>query len=1338
MTALTSNPATKWWTPIHKGMMVALLCAFLSALMVGFNPAWGGTGVPECFYPEGDWLAGGSGQVSNPRSGGFPQATEVGSTQLFWAYAQGFFAGYYRLSATCQDTSAHAYYFTEDAYINDLCASPVGGDTVLAAANGGLYRSTDGGLSWNVFIAGLPTATGNVGVLDSSDYNHRCVLHCLFSRAEYGGASFDTVWVGTEYGPFWRSPALGDSFELRASLMATNPDGFKPETFEILGHPVQTQVLWAATEDGVYMTRNARNWKHVAGGLPPSEGTIWDNAPAYALAYDQDNNLLYTATSKGVFYGTPRPLATSATAEIIVSWKPLGGEVAITADSTHPATVDTLWLSVPEASSLGLSITAGQSITVMDTTTDIYWAAFVDASVSGLYALLTDDRIFYYPTGTNPPSVNYGQLDLNNLVAYAYSQISGNALHVEIQDTVTTIWLGTSAGLVAYQFTGDIVERYSSDQETISSLQDSLAIYKIAQQGEEYYVATDQGLFKASDLGGAWQRLSGYVFNANHSDSVVVDTRTVAFGPGDVVFTGGYLGGFLHSEDGSTFDFSNLGMMHRNGTLPQIGLFANEFENSTPSNPDKGIFETVQDWWGQLPAATSAQDIDGDPRVAVLFLDIDDQYYLATGDGTYINGYYDGENEYSLLVFINSNQREMFYLDSDPQWINRAGPAACNQMFNLINYNQDSQEAIWLREGMASFSQWAAGYPLATGTLTFPSLNSLTAWGDKNRDEEHLYSFLLVQYLYEQVFPDTVAGDSVIHTIAELATSPYQDVSGLGRLIYEKTVGATSDTVDYSGTFGSLFNDFVIAGSLDVTDTSFYGGKYGFQAVDTRFSTSSSMWYYNPASTPPFGWQIPFWSGRIYQVQDDWQFFNAEHPITVLKVNGDDRNLVHFDLLFSFCNRFTSGLPADSVALIEIPTDWAKQKGEINLADPLLLDSLGVSNLVLNGPSEQPNLMRLLAVCTSDSGEAYSYYVMSDDTLPPPFLYQTIAQNPIDDHYLDVYSFTSEHIYPDGGQLYRVEAVGLTELEGPKVDISGGVASGSGNDTLITLDQNIFFANEGASAFIYHIAYHLETIDFPAHLDFLTYGEDAAGNEKASDTLGVMVDFIHSQSGGYLCDEISGASASIPPGALPRDAYVMLSVSGVPVSLAPEIAYRGVASPLDASHYPVGSLVSAGCAGLDLNAPIEVEIPYDPALAAGNEVGVYRAEGNGWIYVGGVANPQTGLIKSYSWKFGQFQAMGGPLGDILPEAPYTFKLEQNYPNPFNPTTRIQFELGYSQRVRLAIYNVQGRQVAQLADGILSAGRHERTWTPQRLSSGVYFLRLQAAEGTLYRKILFLK
>ena len=76
-------------------------------------------------------------------------------------------------------------------------------------------------------------------------------------------------------------------------------------------------------------------------------------------------------------------------------------------------------------------------------------------------------------------------------------------------------------------------------------------------------------------------------------------------------------------------------------------------------------------------------------------------------------------------------------------------------------------------------------------------------------------------------------------------------------------------------------------------------------------------------------------------------------------------------------------------------------------------------------------------------------------------------------------------------------------------------------------------------------------------------------------------------------------------------------------------------------------------------------------------------------------------------------------------APVTFGLEQNYPNPFNPATTIRYGLPQQANVRLAVYDVIGREVATLVNETKEAGSYEVTFTTQPLASGVYLCRLTA-------------
>lgn len=74
-----------------------------------------------------------------------------------------------------------------------------------------------------------------------------------------------------------------------------------------------------------------------------------------------------------------------------------------------------------------------------------------------------------------------------------------------------------------------------------------------------------------------------------------------------------------------------------------------------------------------------------------------------------------------------------------------------------------------------------------------------------------------------------------------------------------------------------------------------------------------------------------------------------------------------------------------------------------------------------------------------------------------------------------------------------------------------------------------------------------------------------------------------------------------------------------------------------------------------------------------------------------------------------------------------FHLFQNYPNPFNPSTSFNFDLPEPSRVSLVIYDVLGRQVAELVNGVYESGYHSVQWNGNNIASGVYFARIAATD-----------
>jgi glycosidase len=88
--------------------------------------------------------------------------------------------------------------------------------------------------------------------------------------------------------------------------------------------------------------------------------------------------------------------------------------------------------------------------------------------------------------------------------------------------------------------------------------------------------------------------------------------------------------------------------------------------------------------------------------------------------------------------------------------------------------------------------------------------------------------------------------------------------------------------------------------------------------------------------------------------------------------------------------------------------------------------------------------------------------------------------------------------------------------------------------------------------------------------------------------------------------------------------------------------------------------------------------------------------------------------------------------------PREYVLAQNYPNPFNPATTISYQLRSAGGVTLRVYDVLGREVATLADGYQQAGSYTKSFDASRLSSGVYFYRLQAGSFVNTKKMVLAK
>jgi hypothetical protein len=97
-----------------------------------------------------------------------------------------------------------------------------------------------------------------------------------------------------------------------------------------------------------------------------------------------------------------------------------------------------------------------------------------------------------------------------------------------------------------------------------------------------------------------------------------------------------------------------------------------------------------------------------------------------------------------------------------------------------------------------------------------------------------------------------------------------------------------------------------------------------------------------------------------------------------------------------------------------------------------------------------------------------------------------------------------------------------------------------------------------------------------------------------------------------------------------------------------------------------------------------------------------------------------------------------PTGVNESSQPLAFRLEQNYPNPFNPSTEIRFAIAEAGHVTLKVYDVLGKEIQTLAQGVKQPGRYSITWDARAVPSGVYFYRLEAGTFVQTKRMLLIK
>ena len=137
----------------------------------------------------------------------------------------------------------------------------------------------------------------------------------------------------------------------------------------------------------------------------------------------------------------------------------------------------------------------------------------------------------------------------------------------------------------------------------------------------------------------------------------------------------------------------------------------NAFDNSTPANPNKGIYQTDVEAFGNPP------DVDGDPKIIIIILNIKDGF---NGSGGYTAGYFSSANETGQL---GNSPAEIYYVDANPTNLKTengvvlAMSTTAHEFQHMIQWNYNKTRLTFINESSSMLAEINCGYPIFDQSL---------------------------------------------------------------------------------------------------------------------------------------------------------------------------------------------------------------------------------------------------------------------------------------------------------------------------------------------------------------------------------------------------------------------------------------------------------------------------------------------------------------------------------------------------------------------------------------------------------------------------------------------
>jgi hypothetical protein len=716
----------------------------------------------------------------------------------------------------------------------------------------------------------------------------------------------------------------------------------------------------------------------------------------------------------------------------------------------------------------------------------------------------------------------------------------------------------------------------------------------------------------------------------------------------------------------------------------QVDSIAAAFDSRTPASSTKGIYETDVLTFGDPP------DIDNDPKIIMLILDIKDGY---TGTGEYVAGYFYSLNEYPEGTFSgrHSNATEIYYVDADP--LNLATPGGlavgiettAHEFQHMIHWNYDRNEITFVNEGCSMVAEVVCGFPVSfQSEYTSNTDVYLFRWNSSLADYARAQRWIL--YLSNQ-FPNGY--------LQLLVQNTGTGITGMNNAL-------ASYSPATSRRFDDIFGDWLVANPLDDT------------AVDTRYGYTYRGSMAKPVGTTYFDPNTGVQSGHVVNLAADYITFASGSNLSVT------------------FNTTSAGIV---VKAVEVGPS-SKRVVDVPVAAPFSEPGFGIAY----------GSITFVVINSSQTAEAdYSY--QASGTGPQNVELKHDDGEP--EGFLQLSPGDSILVSFDGAPGTRLDSLRIAFRRAGTIQMgvwrfTGGVTPTPFGQILVP--PMTVVSRDSAASVPYPIPYN----NWVA-VDLRQYYIDAStafavsfrvGNDPRAPAVMISSEFDDGTHHSYTWSQSSGNRWVVFTDAEnDANAFKYLVRAYLhPVTSAPQA--RIAAFSVEAKSRSV-SLTWSTLDEIDVVGYAVQRRPVNDLLF--ETIAVLNSQNSSAVPGSYSYSYEDSSVKggTYAYRIEQMNVDSSVRfsEEITVEFVYLpdeFALYQNYPNPFNPNTTIEYDLPSDGHVLLAVYNMLGEEVERIVDGEQKAGRYPLLFSGSRFASGVYFYRLETAGFVQTRKMLLIK